>query len=253
MSLFRDIDRLLRGECTRPEDLREGRLELPVRGLLVACLLLGAVYGALMGLFAAANQGNANQVMASAVKVPLLFLLTLVVTFPSLYVFSALSRSRLNFAATLRLLLIAIAVNLAVLASFGPVTAFFTYSTSSYPFMKVLNVAFFGISGFIGLGFLWRALEPILGTPEPLPPPPPREGEKDGDAWSQKRLYSQLRPNPAKRVFTMWLVVYGMVGAQMGWLLRPFIGDPNQRFQWFRTRESNFLYDFSRTLSELFS
>jgi hypothetical protein len=26
----------------------------------------------------------------------------------------------------------------------------------------------------------------------------------------------------------------------MGWVLRPFIGDPNQPFTWFRPRESNF-------------
>jgi hypothetical protein len=26
----------------------------------------------------------------------------------------------------------------------------------------------------------------------------------------------------------------------MGWILRPFIGDPNLPFQWFRQRQSNF-------------
>ena len=28
------------------------------------------------------------------------------------------------------------------------------------------------------------------------------------------------------------MVVFGLVGAQMGWVLRPFIGNPNQPFQW---------------------
>jgi hypothetical protein len=59
-------------------------------------------------------------------KVPLLFLLTLMVTLPSLYVFSALANSRLHFVDTLTLLLAATAVNLALLASCGPVTGFFT-------------------------------------------------------------------------------------------------------------------------------
>ena len=45
------------------------------------------------------------QLVATSLKVPLLFLLTLVVTLPSLYVLSALARSRLSFLHTLRLLL----------------------------------------------------------------------------------------------------------------------------------------------------
>ena len=28
-------------------------------------------------------------------------------------------------------------------------------------------------------------------------------------------------------VFRCWVVVFGLVGAQMGWVLRPFIGDPD--------------------------
>ena len=43
-----------------------------------------------------------------------------------------------------------------------------------------------------------------------------------------------------KVVFRCWVIVFGLVGAQMGWVLRPFIGDPNREFQWFRERESNF-------------
>ena len=69
---------------------------------------------------------------------------TLAVAFPSLYVFSALADSRLTFANTLRLMLAAVVVDLALLASLGPVTGFFALSTESYRFMIVLNVVFFG-------------------------------------------------------------------------------------------------------------
>jgi hypothetical protein len=41
-------------------------------------------------------------------------------------------------------------------------------------------------------------------------------------------------------VFNAWTLIYAVVGAQMGWILRPFIGAPSQPFQWFRARESNF-------------
>jgi hypothetical protein len=41
-------------------------------------------------------------------------------------------------------------------------------------------------------------------------------------------------------VFRIWVVVFGLVGAQMAWILRPFIGNPNQKFEWFRPVHSNF-------------
>ena len=41
-------------------------------------------------------------------------------------------------------------------------------------------------------------------------------------------------------VFRIWMIVFSLVGAQMGWVLRPFIGDPNLPFALFRHRGSNF-------------
>ena len=52
-------------------------------------------------------------------------LLTLLITFPSLYVFNALVGSRLLIGAMLKLLIAAMAVMLMVLASFGPIVGFF--------------------------------------------------------------------------------------------------------------------------------
>jgi len=143
--LLGHIDRLLRGHFTRREDLLAGRIDTPTGPLVSAALVLGAVYGAFMGVYAVMRPEHASvaQLLATIVKVPLLFLATLVVTFPSLYVFSALANSRLHGVDTLRLLVAAITVDLALLASFGPVTGFFTLSTSSYPFLVVLNVIFF--------------------------------------------------------------------------------------------------------------
>ena len=90
-------------------------------------MLLGAVYGFFMGWYAIMGREPAEymQLVASMVKLPALFLLTLLVTFPSLYVFNALVGSRLSFGATLRLLVGAIVVNVTVAASFGPILGFF--------------------------------------------------------------------------------------------------------------------------------
>ncbi len=54
-------------------------------------------------------------------------------------------------------------------------------------------------------------------------------------------------------LFRGWLVVYGVVGAQMGWILRPFVGSPDLPFEFFRQRESNFLEGFFNALARLFS
>ena len=43
-----------------------------------------------------------------------------------------------------------------------------------------------------------------------------------------------------KTVFNLWVIVFALVGSQMGWVLRPFIGNPDMPFTWFRGRESNF-------------
>lgn len=239
-----EIDQLLRGAYTSREHLRDGKINVPVGTLVFASLLMGAVYGACMGLFSAITRTDGegwNQLLSTSLKVPLLFLLTLVVTFPSLYVFSALSRSRLGLADTLRLLLAAVGVNLALLASFGPVTAFFTFCTDSYPFMVVLNVSFFAIAGLIGLGFLRKALTAALG--EEGVPPASTEGES-----ARPVVMKQL----SGTVFRVWLVIYGVVGAQMGWILRPFVGSPDLPFEWFRTRAGNFFAAFLDNLEHLF-
>jgi hypothetical protein len=47
------------------------------------------------------------------------------------------------------------------------------------------------------------------------------------------------------------VILFALVGAQMGWVLRPFIGRPELPFAWFRERESNFFAAVLRALGEL--
>ena len=79
---------------------------------------------------------------------------------PSLYVFNALVGSRLTLAAVIRLLVATLGVIVAVLASLGPIVAFFSVSTTSYPFMVLFNVVVFAVSGVLGL---------TLPAPDPAP------------------------------------------------------------------------------------
>jgi len=251
MGIFRTVDALLR---SRHAERTEGALQTPTKTLLAGIVVLGLTYGLFMGLYAALRGGSqaALQLISSMVKVPLLFILTLLVTFPSLYVFSALARSRLTFETTLRLLLAAITVNMALLASFGPVTGFFTLSTESYSFIKVLNVAFFAVSGLVGLSYLRSSLAGVFDADSVLPRaawqvPPAQAAPAPAGAPGPAR-----EDRAARGVFRMWTLIYAVVGAQMGWILRPFIGDPHQPFQLFRARQGNFFIAMLDALENLF-
>ena len=259
IGLLKKVDRLLRGEFTREEELSAGKIAVPISTLLVAVLVLGAFYGAFMGLYSVLRPEaeGAIQLIATIIKVPLLFLLTLLVTLPSLYVFSALSGSRLGFQSTLRLLLAAITVNLALLASLGPVVGFFTLSTESYDFMIILNTMVFAISGLVGVMFLRRALDKMFGTTPPTEAPPADPPQDDEDDPDMRLIRPTPSPPNAPRsssriIFRAWIIVYGIVGAQMGWILRPFIGAPDHTFVIIRERESNFFEALLGTIGRLF-
>src|SRR5689334_14572223 len=155
---WKDLDRILRGEATRQNALRRGTIEVPATGISAALVLLAMGYGVCMGCFALFKGGGPSgwQLLATTLKVPALFVLTLLVTFPSLYVFNALVGSRLAVGSVLRLLVAAMAVMVAVLSSLGPIVAFFSLSTETYSFMVLINVAVFAVSGLLGLIFLLR-------------------------------------------------------------------------------------------------
>lgn len=275
---FRQLDEILRGDATQLSSLENGQIELPLRGLLLVMILLGVVAGLCIGSFnllhplaedAVITSHDAwMQTFASAVKLPLLFFLTLLITFPSLYVFNALVGSRLKLLSVLKLLVASIAVMLSVVASLGPIVVFFSLCTSSYSFMKLLNVAATGIAGLLGLAFLLRTLhrlviiqenkliaEAAAAAPPPLveiPTPPVSPDVMQAKRLSALDRYGQTH-RKAKSVVRIWTLVFGLVGAQMSWVLRPFIGSPYLPFEWFRDRESNFFLAVIQALQHLLS
>jgi len=249
LSWIRDLDQLLRGSKTGPDLATSEGSAIPLRVFVPLAIILGASYGFFMGWYSFGvrdDDAGKWQMLASVVKVPALFLLTLLVTFPSLYVFSALGGCRLGFLATLRLLVAAIVVNLAVAAAFGPILAFFTVSTESYSFMILLNVALLSLAGLVGCGFLLRSLRSLMSTPN-APIEPPQEDQPE-----PARLPLSTASNlTASSIFRVWVVIYALVGAQMGWVLRPFIGSPDAPFTFFRNREGNFFLSVFNHLSKL--
>ncbi|MGL6076101.1 MAG: hypothetical protein ACRC8S_18235 [Fimbriiglobus sp.] len=224
MSALKVMDRILRNEKLQDQ----GVTRREILSLIGWVLVLAASYGVCMGLFGCMREDGPEfrQVVACAIKVPCLFLLTLFVTFPSLYVFNTLLGSQERLPELSELVVAAMAVLMAVLAAFGPITAFFSFTTPNYPFILLLNVFFFALAGFFGLGSILKTLRSM-----PI------------------NLDS---PRPRRRVIYGWMVLFGIVGAQMGWVLRPFVGSPMVPFSWFRPREASFIQGVMKSLAMLF-
>src|ERR1044071_6756652 len=113
--LWRQVDGLLRGRETFGSEEALGKAR--AQHLLVMVLILAAVYGLFMGLYAIFSRETAEyrQLVSGAFKVPALFLLTLFICYPSLYVFSTLLGSRLGFVQTLKVLVVIVTIKVTVL------------------------------------------------------------------------------------------------------------------------------------------
>jgi hypothetical protein len=120
--------------------------------------------------------------------------------------------------------------------------------------MLLLNVVVFAVSGLFGLRFLLQTLHRLAVAAESRPPEPgvPAETATEaGAAGPLAPVRDRAVSEQVKIVFRVWVVVFGLVGAQMGWVLRPFIGSPSKPFTWLRVRESNFFVAVFQALESL--
>jgi hypothetical protein len=192
----------------------------PLLALLVALLYGG--YGVSMGLF-----HSPTAAMVSALKLPLLFLLTFGVALPGIYVINAVLGPRLTARSCVTLLLLATSVNALVLASYAPISFFFTLTTSrtvdsGYPFLVLMHVVVFVAAGLLSAGaivYILRATSRALGQ----------------------------SAGPVS--LGVIIALYAFVGAQMAWVLRPWVGAPNAPYQFVRPFEGNIIEGVWRLLA----
>ena len=188
------------------------KLNTKIVSLLFTSFSCFAVYGAIIG---ATNSHTPIQILASAIKLPALYLLTLIVCFPTLYIFNAFFGSRSSIRQHWAYLLSAITVIAVLLCGFALISLFFLLTVSDKFFFLLLNVTIFAITGTLGVSFLYRTMRP-----------------NDIDEQSGN---IKIRRN----ILKFWLGLYGFVGTQLGWTLRPFFGTGNT-FELFRPREGSF-------------
>ncbi len=217
------LELLLRHRLRFFAEVRDG-VDLPhkLAGLLVCAALGFAIFGAVIG-----SEHSALQAVAAALKLPLLFIVTLLVCLPTLYFFNSIFGASLDLSQNLALLLAAIAMTAIVLLAFAPVVIFFEITTGNYQFFKLLNVAIFVIAGGIGVRQLSEGMRLL-------------------------QLSDRRSLKARTRILYLWILLYAFVGSQLAWTLRPFFGAPGLPFEWFRGLGGNFYTNIFASFGELF-
>jgi hypothetical protein len=157
----------------------------PALGLLVLTVAASACFGASVGAYQARLQ-----ILYAAVKMPVYFLGTLGLSFAAMHLFAARGlRARETFAVALE----TVALTTVVLGALAPVEALLSLSCPrpshrAYSFLILLLTGSVGAAGVCGVSRAYLRLGSI-------------------------------------RLTAAWVLLYQFVGAQLAWLLRPWVND----------------------------
>jgi hypothetical protein len=211
MNYFDVLIDLLRDRPKFLEEVNKGfKIGKKSISLLICSSLFLSLYGAIIG-----SSNGVMQMIASAIKLPALYLLTMIICLPTLYFFDIIFGSKRTFGQYLTLLLACMAMISVTLLGFAPVSFFFRLSTNDYNFFRLLNIIIFSITGLIGINFFYQGMRIVTNEDAEI-------------------------PINRKNIVKAWLFLYGFVGSQLAWTLRPFFSSPGEPFAFFREIESNF-------------
>jgi len=165
---------------------------------LVLTVAGGAVYGAALGAWS-----GPRLALYAAIKLPAVLLLTAALTLPFQALVALVLGERLGLGRAARLNLAAFATAAALLASLAPVAALLSFTLpapspaerTTHNLLYLVQTAAVGGCGLAGTVALGRAL---------------------ARACSSRRA--------ARRVFAAWVAVLALVGGEVAWALRPFVG-----------------------------
>jgi len=224
-----DLPVLLRGE---PDSLQFGIEEFRVRqmALYLAVIVLGAgAFGAAMGCWRAPLQA-----LYTALKLPLAILLTTLGNAVLNALLAPLFGLNLRFHQTVLAVLMSGTIACAVLGAFSPLLFFVIWNSPTnvsettsvaYNAVQVLEVA---VVAFAGIAANVRLLQLLT-------------------RFSAQRI-------SALKVLFGWLAGNLLLGTQLCWIMRPFIGSPNLPVQFLRPEAftGNFFETVWGALSRIF-
>ena len=183
----------------------------------------GGLYGAVMASHGGVWGDRAWMVLYGAVKVPLLFLATMLLAIPCFYVLNLLSGVGDDFRRVWSRLVdyqLSVALQLAALAP----TALLINLTSDSRVAQLWSTLLFAGTSYNAYQGLTRAYAPL---------------EQD------RPVHRRLR--------RAWMGLYAFIGVQMGWDLRPFFGSPTMPVAFFRDEIGNAYVEIARILWEAVS
>jgi hypothetical protein len=264
--------------------------ERELRPLITQMLSSSAASLALYGTVLGASYGW-QQALSSLIKLPLLFLATLAICLPTLYLFNLVFGARLSMVQAVALILVSITVTAVLTLAFAPISLFFLITAQSYQFFKLLNVGILMLTALVGLRFLVEGMRtlndrqemarmlagPALAAAPPNGTPatdtsaaadaaaPAALPSADASALPATRTATLTATRPTTRpeqvrvpagqasmgLLYIWIVLFGFVGTQLAWTLRPFFGDPGRPFGLFREIGGTFYADVFRTIGHL--
>jgi hypothetical protein len=179
-------------------------------------------YGLVMGSYS-----GFLQALTAGVKVPVLFLLSLLICFPALFILQFILGSKMKLAQMTAIILSGFVLTGAIMVSFTPIVILFVLTAGNYHFLQLLHVAIFMLAGVFGMKTVLDALK---------------------FSCEQRNVY----PKTGVVVFRFWVVILAFVGIQLAWNLRPFLADKTEPYALFRKYEGNFytavLYSFEQLM-----
>lgn len=172
--------------------------------LLAVMTTAAAIYGASLG-----SWHGTRLALYDAVKLPLALVLTSTITVGFNWVAARLLGIALRFSQVAVLTFVGLATAAVLLASLAPVAWFFTYcvpdpdaaARTTHNGLYLLHTAFVALCGLAGSRTLWQAM---------------------------RRL-----PNATRTLagaYVLWVLAYAVVGGEVLWALRPFVGSVSPDF-----------------------
>lgn len=218
--ILRDRERLFE-RIRRGEDLRG----LILQGLLTA-VVGSMIFGLALGIYAQ----SFSQILASGLKLPILLLGAAALCFPAFHLLqSGRAVHPLGLEASVALQSTALAAVALVWGSLAPAVIFLVTSTQHYRLCQFLAVGVGAAGGVVGLGTLLAGYRSLCqGQPQGM-----ESNESEPTKAAPRRsVWKILNSDPP---LWAYFFLFGCVGGQLSWVLRPFIGSPTMPFQIFRT------------------
>jgi hypothetical protein len=177
---------------------------------LLVIFVFSLLYGIVMGSF-----NGYLQSLVTAVKIPCLILLSLLICFPALFVIQYMIGSTMTIFQMSNIILSGFVVFSTIILSFAPIVIFFMITSDNYAFLKLLHVGIFAFSGIFTVKTIVKGLT---------------------YSCEKKNVYPKVGMN----IFAIWIFIFAFVSSQLAWNLRPFVGSRDLPFEMFRTRQGNF-------------